>query len=164
MKIIFLLTFCFLLNGYIFAQIEPKKNNFDVGVEEIFLAKGDGKGNEGDVAESFTPNDVPIYCIVQLDSLKSATVKMNLVAVKVGGVKPETRVISVSYKTNGEQSRVSFKGAPQGKWVAGNYRFDIFIDGKAAGNKSFEILATNAAQKKKAEAETAKAGKKFRQR
>lgn len=164
MKIIFLLTFCFLLNNYVVAQIEPKKNNPDVGVEEIFLAKGDGKGNEGDIAENFAPTDVPIYCIVQLDSLKSATVKMNLVAVKVGGVKPETNVVSISYKTNGEQSRVSFKGAPQGKWVAGNYRFDIFIDGKPAGNKSFEILTANAAQKKKDEPTTAKVGKKFRQK
>lgn len=162
MKIIFLLTFCFLLNGYVSAQIEPEKNNPDVGVEEIFLAKGDGKGSAGDAAENFVVTDIPIYCIVQLDSLKSAVVKMNLIAVKVNGVKPETRVISVSYTTNGEQSRVSFKGAPQGKWVVGSYRFDIFVDGKLAGNKNFEISAANPTTQK-AKAPSPKLAKNFKQ-
>lgn len=139
MKYIFLLAFFLLSNASIFAQIKETKTINEVGVEEIFLAKDDGSGNAGDKAENFSPTDIPIYCVVQLDSMKSATVKMNLVAVKVKGVKPETKVITISYKTNGEQSRVSFKGAPAGKWIAGNYRFDIFVDGKPAGEKSFEI-------------------------
>lgn len=139
MKYIFLLTFCFLFNTYTFAQIDQTKPVEKVNIEEIFLAKDDGSGRAGEKAENFSPTDVPIYCIVQLDSMISATVKMNLVAVRVNGVKPETKVITVSYKTNGEQSRVSFKGAPEGKWVAGNYRFDIFIDGKPVGRKDFQI-------------------------
>lgn len=143
MKKILLLTFCLLFTTYTYAQIDQTKIQNQVNVEEIFLAKDDGSGNAGDKAENFTPNDIPIYCVVQLDSMKSATVKMNLVAVKVNGVKPGTRVITISFKTNGEQSRVSFKGAPQGKWIAGNYRFDIFIDGKPAGKKDFEILNVN---------------------
>lgn len=139
MKYFLLLTLCLLFNTYAFAQTNQGKTVNQVSVEEIFLAKDDGSGQAGDKAENFSPTDVPIYCIVQLDSMKSATVKMNLVAVKVKGVKPETKVITISYRTNGEQSRVSFKGAPDGKWIAGNYRFDIFVDGKPAGKKDFEI-------------------------
>lgn len=143
MKHFFLLTFCLLFATYTYAQVDQTKPQAkaqsQVNIEEIFLAKDDGSGKAGEKAESFTPTDIPIYCVVQLDSMKSAIVKMNLVAVKVSGVKAETKVITVSFKTNGEQSRVSFKGAPQGSWIAGNYRFDIFIDDKPAGKKDFEI-------------------------
>lgn len=139
MKHILLLTFCFLFAASAYAQVDQTKPQNQVNIEEIFLAKDDGSGKAGEKAENFALTDIPIYCVVQLDSMKSATVKMNLVAVKVGGVKPETKVITVSFKTNGEQSRVSFKGAPQGIWVAGDYRFDIFIDDKPVGKKDFEI-------------------------
>lgn len=167
MKYILLLTFCLLFNTLVFAQIVSKKVVNEVGVEEIFLAKDDGSGQAGEMSENFLPTDVPIYCIVQLDSMKSAIVKMNLVAVKVNGVKPETKVITVSYKTNGEQSRVSFKGAPEGKWVAGNYRFDIFIDGKPAGKKIFEIQSVaKTADKEKPQSKSpskSQLGRRFRQ-
>lgn len=143
MKYIFLLTFCLLFTTYTYAQVDQTKPQNQVNIEEIFLAKDDGSGKAGAKTETFTPTDIPIYCVVQLDSMKSATVRMNLVAVKVGGVKPETKVFTVSFKTNGAQSRVSFKGAPQGNWVAGNYRFDIFIDDKPAGKKDFEIQSIN---------------------
>ena len=88
---------------------------------------------------SFETTDIPIHCAVQLDSIKAVTVKMNFVAVKVAGVRPETRVVTISYKTNGKQDRVNFAGSPADFWTAGDYRIDIFIDGKIGGSKSFEI-------------------------
>lgn len=165
MKYILVLTFCFLFTTYTYAQIDQTKSQNQVNVEEIFLAKDDGSGKAGEKSESFMPTDIPIYCVVQLDSMKSAIVKMNLVAVKVNGVKPETKVITVSFKTDGSQSRVSFKGAPQGNWVAGNYRFDIFVDDKPAGKKDFEIQSVNkSAENKKPKNNTDSAlAKRFRQ-
>jgi hypothetical protein len=64
---------------------------------------------------------------------------MNLVAVNVQGVKAETKVISVSYKTNGKQNRVSFTGKPEGIWTVGSYRIDVFVEDKLAVGKTFEI-------------------------
>lgn len=139
MKVILLLTFCFFFNLCVLGQTDLVQKDGQVGVEQIYLAKDDGNGKAGETAEKFLTTDVPIYCIVQLNSLKSTTVKMNLVAVKVNGVKPGTKVITVSYTTDGQQSRVNFTGKPDGNWVVGNYRFDIFIDDKPAGNESFEI-------------------------
>lgn len=113
-----------------------------VAVEEVYLAKDDGQGKAGDVAESFQTNDVPIHCVVQLDSMNPTTVKMNLVAIDVKGVKTETKIVSVSYKTNGKQNRVSFSGRPEKLWTAGNYRIDVFLDEKLAQSKVFEIKDT----------------------
>lgn len=139
MKIILVSALCLLFAFGAFAQEVEKTPPETVAVEQMFLARDDGEGKAGAEAESFLTTDIPIYCVVQLNSSKSVTVKMNFVAVKVQGVKAETRVISVSYKTNGRQNRVNFTGKPEKNWTAGNYRIDIFIDDKLAMGKTFEI-------------------------
>lgn len=136
MKVTFLLLICLLFSFNLFAQID------EVHVEDTYLARDDGKGNAGETTQNFFTNDIPIHCIVQLDSMKPVTVKMVFVAVKVTGVKPETKVITAKYKTNGEQSLVNFTGKPDKIWIAGNYRIDIFIEEKQARSIEFEILKT----------------------
>ena len=112
-----------------------------VNIDSIYLAKDDGTGKAGDAVKSFSTSDIPIYCVVMLDSSTPVTVKMNFVAEKVPGVKAETKVVAVSYTTKDGQNRVNFSGKPVGKWVPGIYRADIFLDGKLAKNVSFEIKA-----------------------
>jgi hypothetical protein len=79
-----------------------------VNIDSIYLAKDDGTGQAGDAASSFAPTDIPIYCVVMLDSPAPVTVRMNLVAAKVTGVKPDSKVLSVSYTTKDGQNRVNF--------------------------------------------------------
>jgi hypothetical protein len=126
-----------------FAQTDEPKEPLEVVVESFWLARDNGSGKAGDETNAFYTNDVPIYCVVQLNSRTPATVKMNLVAVKVPAVRSETKVVTVSYKTNGKQNQVNFTGKPDGGvWTAGNYRIDLFIDGKSAGSKDFQIQKT----------------------
>lgn len=137
---IFLILLCTLFFAFnAFGQVETVQEIEEVAVETIALARDNGSGKAGEETDIFFTRDIPIYCIIRLNSLKPATVKMNLVAVKVAGVKAETKVITVSYKTNGNQNRVNFTGKPESVWTAGMYRVDIFIDGKASGSKDFEI-------------------------
>ena len=110
-----------------------------VGIKELYLAKDDGSGKAGEQATSFITTDVPIYCVVLLDSAAPVTVKMNLVAVAVAGVKAETRVVSTSYKTRDNEDRVNFSGKPAGQWVAGRYRVDIFVDDRPSVSREFAV-------------------------
>ena len=142
MKLKFLPLICLLLCVNIFGQSES------VGIEEIYLARDNGKGKVGEVVESFLTNDIPIYCVIQLDSLKPVTVKMILFATKVKGVKPETKVVAAKFTTNGQQSEVYFTGKPDKVWVAGSYRIDILIDEKPAKSVDFEIKNTSVANEK----------------
>ena len=113
-----------------------------VSIDEVYLAKDDGTGRAATSPTSvFLPTDIPIYCIVQLDSSTPTTVKMNLVAEQVSGVKSETKVVSASYTTKNGQNRVNFYGRPDGAWAPGKYRADIFIEDKLAKNVQFEIKA-----------------------
>lgn len=111
-----------------------------VGIAELYLAKDDGTGKAGEQATSFVTTDVPIYCVVQLDSLTPVTVRMNLVAVAVAGIKGETRVVSTTYKTKDDQSRVNFSGRPAGQWIAGRYRVDIFVGDSPAVSREFAVM------------------------
>lgn len=113
-------------------------------VEEAYLAKDDGNGKAGEQAAEFSTTDIPIYCVVMLDTQKTVTVKINFVAVSVAGVKAETKVVTASYTTKDGQDRVNFTGRPDGRWTAGKYRVDIFLDGKAAKAVEFEIKGQQA--------------------
>lgn len=139
MKIFLAVFFCLFFGLNVFGQAEPVENAEETAVEEISLARDDGHGKAGEAANVFTTIDVPIHCFVELNSTKAATVKMNFVAVKAAGLRAETKVVSVSYKTNGKQSGVNFNASPETIWAAGIYRIDILIDGKFAKSLEFEI-------------------------
>lgn len=125
-----------LLSVPTFGQVDPPPAP---AVEEIYLARDNGGGKAGEQVTEFRTTDVPIHCIVLLDTRAKAIVKMNFVAVSVAGVKPETKVVTTSYTTVEGQNRVNFTGRPDGRWTPGKYRMDLFVDGRLARNIEFEI-------------------------
>ena len=116
------------------------------GISVIYFAKDDGTGKAGEEATSFVTTDVPIYCVVQLDSGEPTTVKMNLVAVAVPGVRAGTKVVSTTYMTKDNQDRVNFSGRPAGQWVAGRYRVDIFVGTLPAVSREFAVQKADQAK------------------
>ena len=123
-----------------FAQLpKPISDAPSDAVEEVYLARDDGEGKAGEVTSVFTPIDIPIHCIVVLAKPDPAAVRMNFVAVKVNGVKPESRVVSASYATSQGQDRVFFTGKPHGKWTAGSYRIEVFVNDKLEKSLDFEV-------------------------
>ena len=82
-------------------------------IEEVYLARDDGKGKAGEQVTEFRTTDVPIHCVVLLDGPAKTTVKMNFVAVLVPGVRPETKVVTSTYTTAETQNRVNFTGRPE---------------------------------------------------
>ncbi len=145
MKFAHALLFTLLLSIAAFAQIPQAAPETAAGpVEDVYLARDNGEGKAGDVVEGFTTGDGRIYCVVMLTGYDPTPVKMLLVAVKVPGVKPESKVVTAAYTTKQGQDRVYFSGSPDGKWVPGTYRIDIFVADKKERSLSFEIKATGA--------------------
>jgi hypothetical protein len=136
MKFIYAILICFFVGTGVYAQADRVAAP---AVEEVYLARDNGKGKAGDQVSEFNTSDVPIYCVVLLETPAKVTVKMNFVAVSVSGVKPDTKVVSASYTTKEGQNRVNFSGRPEDKWTPGTYRVDIFLDDKIVKNVEFEI-------------------------
>ncbi len=127
-------VFCVLLSWLVLVQYVRSQ-----AISEAYLARDDGRGNPGERVGEFVTTDIPIHCIVVLREAGVADVKMSFVAVRVTGTKPETRVVSASYRTTDAQDRVNFTGRPAGKWIPGKYRVDLFVNDTAAGSLEFDI-------------------------
>lgn len=140
MKIVAALFLCLLITFTAFGQTSET----EIGVEEITTFRDDGSGKAGIESETFLTTDIPIHYSILLNFPKSVTVKMVIVAVKAAGLKPESKLITVSYKTGEKENRVNFTASPDKFWAAGNYRADIFLDGKLSKSKEFEIAKTAA--------------------
>ena len=140
MKPFFLLFVALLAVTAASAQAEPSPSP---SVEEIYLAKDDGNGKAGEQVTEFRTTDVPIYCVILLESNVKTVVKMNFVALRVSGVKPETKVVTATYTTTEGQNRVNFSGRPDGQWTPGRYRVDLFLNGKIVKNVEFEIKGSS---------------------
>ena len=139
MKLVLAVFLCLFLGLNVFSQSEKLSENAGVGVEEISLARGDGNGKAGDPTDKLFTDDVPIFCFIQLDSEKPATVKLILSAVKAVGLKPESKIVTISYTTKNNENQVNFTASPKGVWAAGDYRADVYIDGKIAKSRTFTI-------------------------
>lgn len=149
-KIILAGILCLFFGFNILAQEEEaagEDENAPVTVEQITLQRDDGAGKAGDEVDSFLTTNKILHFRIQLSSQKSASVKMILVAADVKGLKAETKSVTVTYKTNGKQTVVNFNATPEDAWLAGKYRVDIFIDGKLADKKEFEIQSAQKVQK-----------------
>lgn len=141
LKLINIVSLTLVLAYGVIAQPRPELPT--VGIKEVYLAKDDGAGRAGESADSFSPTDIPIYAVVVLDTAAIVTVKMDLVAADVPGVRADTKVVSTSYTTRNGEDRVNFSGRPAGKWTAGKYRADIFINGRRAKYLVFEIKSAS---------------------
>jgi len=139
MKLVLAVFLCLFFSFNAFPQSEEINKNPVVGVEEIVLARGDGSGKAGETTDKFRATDIPIFCFIQLDSEKPATVKMILIAVKAVSLKPESKVVTVSYTTKENQNGVNFTASPNGIWAAGDYRVDVYVDGKLAKSRTFIV-------------------------
>lgn len=137
MKFVLAIFCCFLLGFDASAQSETQTT--EPVIQTISLARDDGKGFAGEATDKFLTTDNPIHCFIQLSSIKPATVKLILVAVKAAGLPPGTKSISVSYTTNGNQNQVNFNASPEGVWAAGSYRADVYINGKLAQSQLFVV-------------------------
>lgn len=145
MKLIFLVL---LLSAVMFGQgiREASPEIAADPIETIFLSRDNGEGKPGEETATFLPNDIPIYCVITLKDFDVVNVRMNLVAVKVSGVKPESKVVTASYTTKNGQNRIIFTGRPDGLWEPGNYRIDVFVGGAKVRSIPFTVIKASGQQ------------------
>lgn len=127
------------LSGVWFSVFSAGMSPADAGIADAYLARDNGKGEAGEETAEFETDDIPIHCVVMLDRDETATVKMELVAVDVAGVRPGSKVFNVSYTTKRGENRVNFEGRPAEKWTPGKYRIDLFYNGKMAEKLPFTV-------------------------
>ena len=139
MRFILTVFLCLFFVSVMFAQTEDLAETKVQSVEKISLARKDKDGNIEEGIEIFNTKDIPISCYIDLSSDKPTLVKMNFIAVKAKGLRLETKIVTVSYQTKDDENSVKFNTSPGKIWAVGDYRVDIFLDGKLAAGKEFKI-------------------------
>ncbi len=155
LKIFLILVVCLLQAVNIFAQpeTEVQSNKPEIGVAEFYVARDDGAGDAGEPTKIFAASDIPIHLVIRLASAAAVTVKINVAAVKISGLKFGTSVVAVSYRTDGTQTGVRFNVSPEKNWAAGDYRAEVLLDGKQFASQTFAVRdATSSKPKTKSSA------------
>ncbi len=116
-------------------------------IVELYLAKDDGKGAEGERSEHFELADIPIYCIVKLNAPGGTSVKMILLAATVPGVKAGSKIVTTAYTLKDREDQVTFYGQPSDKWLPGKYKVELYLDNKLERSVDFNIGDADAAIK-----------------
>jgi hypothetical protein len=139
MKVLLAALLCLLAGGAVFGQAPGNEPDEGSEVAKTTLARKEKDGTITENPEKFRTSDVPILCYVDLKNDRSAEVRLAVIAAKAVGLRPESKVISVSYKTKDGENGVTFTARPEGKWAPGLYRADIYVDGKLSDSVSFTV-------------------------
>lgn len=136
----------FVACSSVHAQIMATAAATDGGkIVDLYLAKDDGNGAEGERAENFELADIPIYCVVKLNAPGGTNVKIILLAATVPGIKSGSKIVTTSYTLKEREDQVTFYGQPTDKWLPGKYRVELFLDNKLERTLNFNIGDADAA-------------------
>ena len=98
-------------------------------LEELHLAKDDGKGNPGDETSVFSPGDRSIHCVAKLADAKAGTkVKFSWFVMNADGAKHE-KIKDIDYTTRALENIVHGNLSLPQDWPSGKYRVEVFVNG-----------------------------------
>ncbi len=118
----------------------PKTTESGSGaLENVHLARDDGRGRAGETVTGFKPTDNPLYCVVQLREPKDGTkVKAEWIVVNAGGER-DTKFLEKEFKTTGEMDVVTFTAKLPREWPDGDYKVNVFVNDKLEKSLDFQI-------------------------
>jgi len=96
------------------------------------------------VTETFLPDSPEIHVLAKLENAKAGT-KLRGVWISVDAIATpnyEIKSSELDLSKDAEDFAHFSLTKPQKGWPPGNYRFDLYIDGKVAGNISFSVKGT----------------------
>jgi len=112
---------------------EPVATTEDLGpgnhIQEVHMAKDNGRGAPGDETTSFAPGDRTIHCVVKLKEAKRGTaMKFSWWIVDADGSKNQ-KIKDIDYTTRTLENIVHGHLTLPQDWPAGQYKVQVFVNG-----------------------------------
>ena len=139
MKIVSIISVCLLLAGGVFAQVSTEKSETSK-LKKLSVAREDAAGNIVENPEFFGTKDIPITTYVDLNTDKPTLIKMEFIAVKAKGLRPNSKFFTANYKTKDGETGAVFTTKPKTVWAEGIYRVDVYLDAELAGSREIKIV------------------------
>jgi hypothetical protein len=112
---------------------EPVATTEDAGpgnyIQDVHMAKDNGRGAPGDETTSFAPDDRTIHCVVKLKEAKRGTaMKFSWWIVDADGSKNQ-KIKDIDYTTRTLENIVHGHLSLPQDWPAGQYKVQVYVNG-----------------------------------
>ena len=98
-------------------------------IEEINMARDNGRGNPGDETSSFSPKDHKIHCVVKLKEAKSGTgMRFSWWIVDADGTQNK-KIKDIDYTTRTLENVVHGHLSLPSDWPTGKYKVQVYVNG-----------------------------------
>jgi hypothetical protein len=108
-------------------------------IEDLHMAKDDGKGSPGDETNLFGPGDRTIHCVAKLAAAKAGTkMKFSWFIVDAGGSKNE-KIKDIDYTTRALENIVHGHLTLPQDWPSGKYKVEVFVNDKLEKTAQYSV-------------------------
>lgn len=98
-------------------------------LEDVHMARDDGKGDPGDQTDTFNGKDRTIHCVTKLKEAKSGTkIKFSWYVVEAEGTGNE-KIRDIDYSTRALEDVVHAHLTAPRDWPAGKYKVEVYVNG-----------------------------------
>ena len=98
-------------------------------IQDVHMAKDNGRGAPGDETLSFAPNDRTVHCVVKLKEAKRGTaMKFSWWIVDADGTKNQ-KIKDIDYTTRTLENVVHGHLSLPQDWPIGKYKVQVFVNG-----------------------------------
>ena len=110
----------------------------------VTIAKKDAEGNIVENPKQITPKDAPLFCYIDLNEPKPTLIQIQVLNKKVKGLRPNSKFVTLKYKTKQEDGGATFTLKPKDKWATGTYLIKVFLDGNEVESREFVVSVKKA--------------------
>jgi len=108
-------------------------------IEEIHMAKDNGKGGPGDETFNFEPGDRTIHCVTTLKAAKSGTkMRFSWWIVDADGTKNQ-KIKDIEYSTREREDTVHAHLTLPQDWPIGKYKVQVYVNGDLDRTLSYNV-------------------------
>jgi hypothetical protein len=98
-------------------------------LEDVHMARDDGKGDPGEETDKFNGEDRTIHCVTKLKDAQSGTkMKFSWFVVEAGDTKNE-KIRDIDYTTRALENVVHGHLTAPRDWPVGKYKVEVYVNG-----------------------------------
>ena len=110
----------------------------NVEIKNVYMARDKG-GEVGDEADSFSPSERIVHCVVELSDARVGTaLKWDWIAVDAGGMKDHL-IKELQYTTKAQETKVHADLTLQQDWPEGDWKVDVYLNGQLARSVAYKV-------------------------
>ena len=121
------------------SSASPNPTPTNIGITKVYMAKDNGSGEPGDEAETFSPSDHTVHCMIELDQAAEGTViRFDWIGVDAG-VFQNRSIKKLDYTTRALENKVNAHLTLPSDWPEGEYKVDVYLNDQLSRSITYKV-------------------------